>query len=162
MINLRYYETLHGTHHLIGQSAFKPMFCPAVMTRASGKQIHVWTNTYAIAKETEAIDDIENMQLNCKIAPYILKLPRNNSGNCRWRNDSSHFLRFKEVVAMDLRNDSFFNFPDNHIYMRTKTKKVTTIIVASYAEFSGMEFETIQAGVKKCLQNLSNSASAVD
>lgn len=63
---------------------------------------------------------------------------------------------------MDLRDDSFFNFPDNHIYMRTKTKKVTTIIVASYAEFSGMEFETIQAGVKKCLQNLSNSASAVD
>ena len=62
---------------------------------------------------------------------------------------------------MDLRDDSFFNFPDNHIYMRTKTKKVTTIIVASYAEFSGMEFETIQAGVK-FLQYLINSASAVD
>lgn len=62
---------------------------------------------------------------------------------------------------MDLRDDSFFNFPDNHIYMRTKTKKVTTIIVASYAEFSGMEFETIQAGVK-FLQYLSNSVSAVD
>ena len=62
---------------------------------------------------------------------------------------------------MDLRDDSFFNFPDNHIYMRTKTKKVTTIIVASCAEFSGMEFETIQAGVK-FLQYLSNSASAVD
>ena len=63
---------------------------------------------------------------------------------------------------MDLRDDSFFNFPDNHIYMRTKkTKKVTKIIVASHAEFSGMEFETIQAGVK-FLQYLSNSASAVD
>ena len=24
---------------------------------------------------------------------------------------------------MDLRDDSFFNFPDNHIYMRTKNQK---------------------------------------